>query len=225
MKLTEDDHFGMDAGAFGTDVPITPQESFVRDTYIAVDEATAGGMDRLRREKGIVASCTLGCYHCCRYHILTNTAEAHALGQYVKRELSVEQLGDLRKRTQQWHAWDNSRPGRYRSAHIDEQTDLSNYDPCCPLLVDGVCSAYPVRPLACRTHFVSSDPRSCCAANDPTSTEDAPVVLRSVVTATSPFSRAMRDHIEEGGSDFSESLILLPHGLAIEMGWDFAIAQ
>jgi Fe-S-cluster containining protein len=107
---------------------------------------------------------------------------------------------------------------------MDEQTDLSNYDPCCPLLVDGVCSAYPVRPLACRTHFVSSDPLSCCAANDPASTEDAPVVLRSVVAATSPFSRAIRDHIEEGGSNFSESLILLPHGLAIEMGWDFALS-
>jgi hypothetical protein len=34
----------------------------------------------------------------------------------------------------------------------------------------------------------------------------------------------MKDHIEAAGSDFSESLMLLPHGLAIEMGWDFALS-
>jgi len=166
----------------------------------------------------------LGCCHCCRHHIIMNIAEAHNLAQYVKRELSVDQINDLRMRTQQWHEWDNSRPGRYPSTKIDEQTDLSNYDPCCPLLVDGACSAYPVRPVVCRTHFVRSHPQSCRAANDPESTEDAPVVLTSIVTAASPYSMAIRDHIENAGLDFSRSIMLLPHWLAIEMGWDFAIS-
>jgi hypothetical protein len=90
--------------------------------------------------------------------------------------------------------------------------------------VNGACSVYPVRPVVCRTHFVSSHPLSCCAANDQESTEDAPVVLTSVVTAASPFSMAIRDHIENAGLDFSRSIMLLPHWLAIEMGWDFAIS-
>jgi len=49
-------------------------------------------------------------------------------------------------------------------------------------------------------------------------------VLTSVVTATSPFSMAIRDHIENAGLDFSRSIMLLPHWLAIQMGWDFAIS-
>ncbi len=224
MNLIGNSSVGMDPETSGADLPITPQEKFVNGVYSSVDEATAYGMDRLRSEDGIIPSCKLGCCHCCRFHILTNIAEAHTLAQYVKRESSVHQIDHLRMRTQQWHEWENSREGSYPSANIDERTDLSNYDHCCPLLVDGACSAYPVRPLVCRTHFVCSHPLSCCAINDPESTEDAPIVLTSVGTATYPFSMAIRDHIENAGLDFSRSIMLLPHWLAIEMGWDFAIS-
>jgi Fe-S-cluster containining protein len=224
INLIENSNFGTGPEESGADIPIEPQEHFVNSVYASLDEAAVCGLDRLRRDDGIIPACKLGCCHCCRYHILMNIAEAHTLAQYVRREMSADQTNDLRMRTQQWHEWDNSRPGRYPSTESDEQTDLSNYDHPCPLLVNSACSAYPVRPVVCRTHFVSSHPRSCCAANDPESTEDAPVVLTSVVTATSPFSRAIRDHIENAGLDFSRSMMLLPHWLAIEMGWDFAIS-
>jgi len=189
-----------------------------------VDIATACGLERLRSEDGIIPTCKLGCCHCCRFHILTNIAEAHALAQYVKRELSVDRINELRIRTQKWHEWDNSRPGRFLSAGTDKQTDLTHYDPYCPLLVNGACSVYPVRPVVCRAHFVCSHPLCCLAANDPESTEDPPMVLTSVVSATNQFSMSIRDHIEKGGLDLSRSIVLLPHGLAIEMGWDFAIS-
>jgi hypothetical protein len=225
MNLNEKRNFGLGTEEFGVDLPVTPQENFVNGVYSSVDAASACQLDRLSSEDGIIATCKLGCCHCCRYHILTNIAEAHTLAQYVKREFSADQINALRMRTQQWHEWDNSRPGRYPSANTDRQTDLSNYDHCCPLLVNGACSAYPVRPVVCRTHFVCSHPLFCRAANDPDSTEDPPVVLTSVVTASSQFSMAIRDHIENAGLDSSRSITLLPHGLAIEMGWDFAISQ
>jgi Fe-S-cluster containining protein len=224
MNLIENGNFGMGAEEFGADMPIGPQERFVNGVYASVDDATARGLDRLRREDGIIPACKLGCCHCCRYHIQTNMAEAHALAQYVRREFSLDQINDLRMRTLKWHEWDNSRPGRYPSVNVDAGTDLSDYEHCCPLLVNGLCSAYPVRPVVCRTHFVSSHPRFCRAANDPESTEEAPVVLTSVVTAANPFSVAIRDHIENAGLDFCRSIMLLPHWLAIEMGWDFAIS-
>ena len=212
----------MGPAEFGADIPITPRESFVNGVYSSVDEATASGLDRLRSEDGIIPTCKLGCSHCCRHHILMNIAEAHTLAQYVKRELSADRINDLRTRTQQWHEWEDSRPGRYPPANIDKQVDLSNYDHCCPLLANGACDAYPVRPVVCRTHFVRSHFLSCSAANNPESAEDPPVVLKSVVAAAGPFSMAIRDHIENTGLDFSRSIMLLPHWLAIEMGWDFA---
>ncbi|MES0362736.1 MAG: hypothetical protein ABUK14_02185, partial [Desulfobacteria bacterium] len=102
MNFIENSNCGMGPEEFGADISVTPQENFVNGVYSSVDEATACGLDRLRSEDGIIPTCKVGCCHCCRYHILTNIAEAHTLAQYVKRELSVDQINDLRMRTQQW---------------------------------------------------------------------------------------------------------------------------
>lgn len=204
----------------GPDLPIAPQEILVNGMYSLVDEAIAGELDRLHCEEGIVPSCQPGCSHCCRYHILTNVAEATTMVQYIRREFSAEQINDLRLRTMHWHAWDNSRPGRHPASTMVEEGDRSLYDHSCPLDVNGVCSVYPVRPVVCRAHFVSSPPRFCLTANDPDSAEKAPVVLHSLVEAAEPFSLSIRKHIEATGQDFSRSLMLLPQWLAKEMGWD-----
>lgn len=202
----------------------TAQETFVKGVYSLVDAAAGSRLEQLRNEHGITATCRLGCCHCCRHHILMNIAEAHTLSQHVKREFSVDHINTLRLRTQQWHEWDNSSRNRPLSVNAGVGTDLSNYDHCCPLLENGQCAAYPVRPVVCRTHFVCSDPLSCRAGNDSKSGEKRAVVLTSVVTVTSPFSNAIKDHIEKAGLDFSRSTMLLPHWLAIEMGWEFALS-
>jgi len=224
MRLIENSNLAMVPKEFGADVPIAPQENFVIGVYSSVDAAIACELDRLCCEDGISPDCKSGCCHCCRYHILTNIAEAHTLAQYIRREFSASQIDDLRLRTQQWHEWDNARPGRHRLSSLDARTDSDNYEHSCPLDVNGVCSVYPVRPVVCRAHFVSSAPCFCGTANDPESTEAAPTVLFSVVEAASPFSLEIREYIEDSGLDFSRSLMLLPQWLAIEMGWDFAIS-
>lgn len=221
--LLEKFNSGMTPQESGADIPLAMQENLANAVYPLVDAAVASEMDRLLSEEGISPSCQSGCDHCCRYHIVINIAEAQILAHYIRREWSAEQIAELRMRTHQWHEWDNSRPGR-PSAIITEQTDLSNYDHCCPMLVNGICSVYPVRPVVCRTHFVSSHPRFCCAVNDPESTEDAPLVLKSVVTAANPFVMAIREQIENSGLDCSRSNMLFPQWLAIEMGWEFAIS-
>jgi hypothetical protein len=208
----------------GHPLPITPQEHFVKDVYSSLDQATASRLERLRSEEDITPTCKLGCSHCCRYLIMTNIAEAHTLVQYLKREWSKDQITDLRKRTLQWHEWDQTRPGRYPLPGLARQTDPPNYEPCCPLLINDACSAYSVRPVVCRTHFVCSHPLSCATANKPDSAGPAPVVLTSVVTAAGRFSTAIKNRIETTGLEFTRSIMLLPQWLAFNMGWDFAIA-
>jgi len=224
MTFFEDSTFGTSPDMFGAHIPTTPQEIFVNSVYSTVDEAVRRELNRLRIKDRVITTCKSGCYYCCGQYILTNVAEAHALAQYVKREFSIDQIADLRMRTQQWHEWNDSRLGRYPWTNIDVQTVLSDYHPYCPMLVKGACSAYPVRPIICRTHFVCSDPSTCRPSNDPEFIEVVPLALTSILTATSPFSMRIRNSIKTAGLDFCQSVMLLPHWLAIEMGWDFAVS-
>jgi Fe-S-cluster containining protein len=205
------------------DIPITPQEVFINDVYSSMDVATADGLDLLKSEDGIVPTCKAGCDHCCRYHIVTNSAEVHTLVQFLKRELSAEQMSDLHLRTQRWHEWDSSRRGRSQTSEDGGQGELDHYDHSCPLLVSGQCSVYAVRPAICRSHYVTSDAVLCRSANDPDSTEDVPQVVAALMEVASPFTIAIKEHIESEGVEFSDSATLLPQGLAIEMGWDFSV--
>ncbi|MBW1893206.1 MAG: hypothetical protein JRI91_05870 [Deltaproteobacteria bacterium] len=214
--------FAVGSDKFGIGLLNKRQENFVNSAYSSVDEAACRELNRLYVEEGIISTCKPGCFHCCGQHILTNIAEAQALAHYIKRKFSRDQIEDLRIRTQQWHAWDITRPGRHHPTHIDEQLTFSAYH-YCPMLVEGKCSAYSMRPIICRTHFVCSNPSACRPFYDPESIEDDPVALKSVMAATNPFSVRIRDHIENAGFNFYGSIMPLPHWLSIEMNWDFAI--
>ncbi len=154
-------------------IPITPRERRVRDVYDRVDAATERELGRLRGEEGVVSNCKRGCCSCCGQHIQMNPAEAHALTQYIKRMFSMPQIRSLKRRTQQWLALDGIQ--RKGLSPVD-RAGLSDNEPCCPLLVDCACSVYPVRPIICRTHFVSSDPSACRRAYREPSSEPAPLL-------------------------------------------------
>lgn len=196
-------------------------ERFMIGIYARMDRAIAGELDRLQREDRIVPNCRLGCCYCCRYKILTNIAEAHTLAQYLRREWSREQIRDLQVRTRQWHDWDHAMRNGRLSPESDGSSEFSAYDPVCPLQLGGACGAYAVRPVVCRTHFVSSPARLCRAASRPGYPDKTPAVLLSVVGAVSLYAEAIRNHIESAGMEYSRTQMLLPHWLALEMGWDF----
>ena len=221
-------HTNSDSGkgpeAYGAGIPITPQEKFVKSVYFSLDDSIGCELNRLRNKEGIIPTCKLGCYHCCAQYILTNIAEAQLLAQYVKREFSIKQIAYLRLRTLQWHKWEDINQGRHRPAKMAEQAALSDAHPYCPMLVNGECIIYPVRPVTCRTHFVYSNPQSCRPSYDPEYIATDPLALTSVVTVTNPLLQKIRDRIENAGMDFSHSIMLLPQWLAIKMGWDLAVS-
>ncbi|MBC2715845.1 MAG: hypothetical protein HF978_11105 [Desulfobacteraceae bacterium] len=208
----------------GKNSPYTPEEDFVSLIYHSVDETAGRELLLLHNKNSIIPTCQRGCYECCKQHILINRAEAHALGQFVRRRFSADETDGLRLRTRQWHNWNDNRPGRYPLSGIKLPEDSSGDRPFCPLLVEGSCSAYPMRPITCRTHFVCSDPSFCRFSGNPAGAKSEPIALTSVVTATNRFSKRLRDSIKKTGPNFLCETMLLPHWLAIEMDWDFAIS-
>jgi Fe-S-cluster containining protein len=223
MVVATDVEFAAGSKTPGIDLLNARHERFVNSVYTAVDEAAGRELNRLYVKEGITPTCGPGCFYCCGQYILTNIAEAQALAHYIQREFSSGQIHALKIRTRQWHQWDAIRPCRPPAIRIDAPFTFPDYL-YCPMLVKGQCSAYPMRPLICRTHFVCSDPPACRPSHDPESIEDTPAALASVITATIPYSAMMKDRIENEGFDFRGSIMLLPHWLAIEMKWEFAIS-
>lgn len=194
---------------------------FAGTVYRCVDRAANRVLARLETEDGIVPSCRPGCCACCKQHILVTVVEARALAEYIRLVFTPAGIRALKKRTRRWIDWDRRRLQRM-AAEVRLQEGAASRHPACPLLTDGRCSVYPMRPITCRTHFVSSPPRYCRHDNDPKVSGGSPLSLTAVVLATDPFSAMIRDRIEAGGGDYLKSIMLLPHWLSIEMGWESA---
>jgi len=143
MDVVADGEFAAGSDKFGIDLLNTRQEIFVTSVYSSADEAAGRELNRLCVEESVIPTCKPGCFHCCGQHILTSVVEAQALAHYIKREFQRGEIEDLRIRTQQWHEWDETRPGRHHATHIDEQLTFPAYH-YCPMLVEGKCSAYPM---------------------------------------------------------------------------------
>lgn len=123
-------------------------------------------------ENGKSISCQKGCASCCSYMVSLSSAEAFYLQKHI---LSLP--GE--KRRPILHSF--LRAARKIAANkippIDEtasgQSDcleaISNWyqklNIKCPFLKDNACSQYQARPLACREHLVTSNPKACLASS------------------------------------------------------------
>ena len=194
------------------------------EMYRVFDKAITKELERLR-VKAIVPSCMKGCYFCCRQEVPLVIPEAHALGQYIKRYFSDNQKGELRKRTLDWFKWVKNELPKHGNTSEDEMEAFYSYGPYCPLLVDGKCSAYPVRPVVCRVHYVSSSPDSCRSYTDTQSAQDEPTGLDTISYAVQPFTMLIRESIEGPGVNFDDVTLLLPQWLAMELGWEDLLPQ
>jgi Fe-S-cluster containining protein len=108
-------------------------------------------------------SCSKGCAGCCRQLTLIATVEAQNIvetyPEIVRRALPVLKA--------QVALLDAEAERRGIPPVLTTETRNAFSDAwwlagqSCAFLVDGLCSIYPQRPLACRTYFVRSDPALC----------------------------------------------------------------
>lgn len=117
-------------------------------------------------QRDVGVSCTKGCHACCRQMVLVELAEA-ALILYRHAGVVQRVLPKLVA-----HAHSVVGLGRALSIHSDrnavgEMCDAYwELDLPCAFLERGLCSVYESRPIACRTHFVVSDPERCAHNED-----------------------------------------------------------
>lgn len=127
-------------------------------------------------------SCSKGCSYCCSQHIAGSFQECEAIVYWLNQKPTVRD--EFLKRYPIWRkkisenqqtydqvsntanlSLPNPNDSHARQLFFDAAEEYFKLDIKCPFLVDGLCSIYPVRPLACASHVVISNPENCKASN------------------------------------------------------------
>jgi Fe-S-cluster containining protein len=102
------------------------------------------------RQKGARVACKSGCSFCCHLRVTVTAPEAIALFRYLRSEIPASLAQEIERRIL---------ANADQIAQLTQQQQLST-NVRCAFLVNGTCSAYRARPLACALHH-SLDVDAC----------------------------------------------------------------
>lgn len=133
-------------------------------------------------------ACSAGCSWCCYLKVAVSEPEVLRIAAYLRAKLSEEQLLVLRARVRQTAEATRGMDGDERfAARIP-----------CPLLEDGNCLAYEVRPLAC-IGYNSLDVEKCkqaWAEHDPDFVVKSELLQRETAAA---IAEGLEQGVRDGG--------------------------
>lgn len=125
-----------------------------------------GFLEKARKKSAKIrrpVTCCKGCFYCCKEPVMAEKSEVRALVETItdpgEREL-------LTQKTKAWwfeffnRGFDLAPPMAQRIG----SKDLMKYRAAslwCPLLRDGLCTAYSMRPIPCRLHNATGPARDC----------------------------------------------------------------
>lgn len=128
--------------------------SFEAEGFDCAAQTALSFFDELNREiidqRKVNLTCGEGCYTCCSLRIDVFAHEIFLIAHHIRRHFTADELAKLNARL---------------TAHSREVSPLTPFEHAtrnvwCPLLVDGRCSVYAVRPHSCRRHH-SQDFATC----------------------------------------------------------------
>ena len=148
-KAFYNDGFQLGIKAAGADANKTSMFSSIREMYTAIEDVIES-LHTLALQQGQAIECKLGCDWCCHQPVFALDYELDYLGNYINEYFDRETIIEIKSKAKQKQ--DNL--GKL------EDDALLNSKHACPLLKEGVCIAYEVRPMACRI-YLSSSVKTC----------------------------------------------------------------
>lgn len=98
--------------------------------------------------------CTKGCHACCSEELHVDEREADLIIDNIHPKL----LATVEAQTEAWLA--KAAP-LLNQEEPHQAMEWRAVDKPCPLLINGLCSVYPVRPFSCRIFFAMGKPSDC----------------------------------------------------------------
>lgn len=124
----------------------------IRSLHEQIDLLT----EKIKKKPGLHFDCKAGCSHCCTLRVAAVPPEIFLIARHLK-QLPAEMQSELIERLK---------------VHAEAARGVLTEEHCipCPLLADGRCTVYAIRPAMCRK-YLSLDVEECkkpdaCAAED-----------------------------------------------------------
>ena len=174
--------------------------------YQGCEDAATRTLARL----GVTPTCTAGCSHCCNLEIPISRAEGEAIALWLTANATPEALDAIRARLRAWLAWYRDEYPKLVASGVSRVDAFFRHAPACALLDGDRCSAYPVRPITCRNHLVSSPVAEC----DPATGSGDPTMILDVARASFDHVAELRALIESQGGSYLASIHLIGEWLA-----------
>jgi hypothetical protein len=135
--------------AFQRPKTLTKSLNLIKEVYRVTDDMMVGCF-----KNGTKPPCRKGCFWCCFLRVKVTPLEVLCIADYLRSHLETAEISELRQRLASTDETTRGMDGHQR--HSSKMV--------CPLLVDGKCLAYPVRPIACRVYH-SLDLSDCHTAH------------------------------------------------------------
>ena len=165
--------------------------------------------------RSVVSTCARGCAHCCRQEIRVARAEAEAMVDWIRKSWEATRIEALKDRLRAWLAWYTTDYAQLVERGVTREAAFYEHGPQCPVLQDDECSAYPMRPMTCRRHFVTSPPDACRQERDPRFPgDDLTRPIDAILRVSEPARDRIQIRIEATGADYFRTAHLLPEWLA-----------
>jgi Fe-S-cluster containining protein len=176
----------------------------IESLYDAIDGLN-DSIIALAERQNIKVACFKGCHWCCHQAVYANSYELHFLSARIKTGFSSEELADVIAKADMKHL--------ITSELSDE--DILKYKAPCPLLKDGSCSSYAVRPMACRI-YLSTKLDTCLEFYKHAENEtNFPALLDFPLRAGKMMNEGFREALKEFGIETAE--FRLEEGLRITL--------
>jgi len=162
--------------------------------------ALAASQKRQDAMAGLIAStltpplaCKVGCSYCCHYKVGARAEEVFQIVDYVRTKFSAPRVQRLQE--------DAARNAATLRSKTNEEQLAANLP--CPLLDNGLCSVYPVRPANCRT-FHATDVAGCKQSfEEPENLTISPSLVPGLQHTGAAHLKGLRQAFADAGYDGS----------------------